>query len=594
MKISLSTTAVWHLRRGIARVAIAAAAIAFAFFARPVWAARGGEPQPSGGRAPNVGGGGGGHVNVGHAPTFSAPHTSRPQESRPNISRPEFSRPNISRPENTRPNVSRPEITRPNISRPDITRPNNSRPDFTRPNNSRPNVSRPELGKLPDFAKRLPIEGRPDVVGRPGFDKLPQNRNDFFGRPGFNTRPGLAVRPSYVNRRDDFNRRPGYVAGRNPLLGNWYHGDWHRDWRGGQYRWYGRPAWWWGNNWWGAGYLPGYSAWTIPWNWGYWSYYNPYYTAPLTFGTTVVNYSQPIVLQTPPAGVAQTDAEDQAMQFFDSARDAFMNGQYKQALTQTDQAIALLPSDSVLHEFRGLVLFALGDYRQSAASIYAALSVGPGWDWTTLSGFYPDSDAYTQQLRTLEQYIGAHPDQSDARFVLAYQYLTCGYTDQAVTQLQDVVQLNPRDQLSAQLLASLTNPQTAMPDDQDQTGAPSQTAGAPPAPPGASPAEPTAPSAPAAPVNSADLAGRWTATRPDGGTVTLNLGGDSKYDWNFTANGQTHNFGGNYSVADNLLILKQGDTPSMVGQVTMVNNRQFNFKMPGGNPNDPGLTFSRG
>ena len=144
------------------------------------------------------------------------------------------------------------------------------------------------------------------------------------------------------------------------------------------------------------------------------------------------------------------------MQFFDSARDAFMNGEYQQALTQVDRAIELLPNDAVLHEFRGLALFALGDYHQAAASVYAALSVGPGWDWTTLSSLYPDTDVYTQQLRTLEQYASQNPNQSDARFLLAYHYLTCGYTDQAIGQLQEVVQLNPKDQFSAQLLASLT------------------------------------------------------------------------------------------------------------------------------------------
>ena len=278
------------------------------------------------------------------------------------------------------------------------------------------------------------------------------------------------------------------------------------------------------------------------------------------------------------------------MQFFDSARDAFMNGEYQQALTQVDQAIALLPNDAVLHEFRGLVLFALGDYQQAAASVYAALSVGPGWDWTTLSGFYPDTDVYTQQLRALEQYASQNPNQSDARFLLAYQYLTCGYTDQAIGQLQEVVQLNPKDQLSAQLLASLTGPQQSA-----SAGAVNRRSesGAVP-PPIAGPAEPPTSTAPSVPVSAAALAGRWTATRPDGSTVTLNLGNDSKYDWNYTANGQAHNFAGTFSVADNLLILKQGDTPAMVGQVTLINNRQFNFKMPGDNPNDPGLTFTRG
>jgi tetratricopeptide (TPR) repeat protein len=206
---------------------------------------------------------------------------------------------------------------------------------------------------------------------------------------------------------------------RDRLAGSWYHGDWHDHWNHDHdHFWHGRPTWWWGSNWWGAGYLPGYAAWQIPWSWGYWSYYNPYYTQPLSFGTTTVNYSQPIVMQTAPPvapGSDQSSAEDQAMQFFDSARDAFMNGEYQQALTQVDQAIALLPNDAVLHEFRGLALFAIGDYRQSAASVYAALSVGPGWDWTTLSALYPDTDVYTQQLRSLEQYASQNPNQSDAR-----------------------------------------------------------------------------------------------------------------------------------------------------------------------------------
>jgi hypothetical protein len=32
------------------------------------------------------------------------------------------------------------------------------------------------------------------------------------------------------------------------------------------------------------------------------------------------------------------------------------------------------------------------------------LSVGPGWDWTTLIGLYPSIDVYTTQLRALEDF----------------------------------------------------------------------------------------------------------------------------------------------------------------------------------------------
>jgi len=552
-------------------------AVAASFLAHQALGARGGGGAHVGvGGAAHVGGGaphnsgGAARSSLGHAPTFSAPHVNRTPELHTAI---------------TRPNISRPDTSRPNITR--------------------PNTSRPALESRPEFAQRPAVEGHPDIVGRPGIENRSQSQQDFFGRPGIADHPGLGVRPSLVNHPEYLNRsgvgtRPGVVdnrgnLGRDRLAGSWYHGDWHDHWGQGQgNHWYGRPAWWWGSNWWGAGYLPGYAAWQIPWSWGYWSYYNPYYTQPLSFGTTTVNYSQPIVMQSPPVaavapGADQPSGEDQALQFFDSARDAFMHGEYQQALTQVDRAIALLPNDAVLHEFRGLALFALGDYRQGAASVYAALSVGPGWDWTTLSALYPDTDVYTQQLRALEQYANQHPDQSDARFLLAYHYLTCGYTDQAIGQLQEVVQLNPKDQLSAQLLASLTSPQTA---GASSAGAPSAVPGSPP--PIAGSTEPIAPAAPAAPVDATALAGRWTATRPDGSTVVLNLGNDSKYDWNYTSNGQSHNFAGTFTLADNLLVLKQGDTPTMVGQVTLINNRQFNFKMPGDNPNDSGLMFTRG
>ena len=85
------------------------------------------------------------------------------------------------------------------------------------------------------------------------------------------------------------------------------------------------------------------------------------------------------------------------------------------------------------------------------------LAAGPGWDWTTLSGLYPSVDVYTQQLRGLEEYVKSHPAAADARFLLADQYLTCGYTDAAATQFKEAVRLNPKDQLSSQLLNSISN-----------------------------------------------------------------------------------------------------------------------------------------
>src|SRR5262249_17392199 len=117
-----------------------------------------------------------------------------------------------------------------------------------------------------------------------------------------------------------------------------------------------------------------------------------------------------------------------------------------------DKALSKTPSDVVLHEFRALCLFALHRYKEAAGTLYAVLSVGPGWDWTTMSGLYPHVDVYTEQLRALEDYVRRNGDSPDARFVLAYQYMTAGHQDAAARQLKEVIRLAPKDQLSQQLL----------------------------------------------------------------------------------------------------------------------------------------------
>ena len=81
---------------------------------------------------------------------------------------------------------------------------------------------------------------------------------------------------------------------------------------------------------------------------------------------------------------------------------AFKQNDYDKALDIVNQGITKYPDDAVLHEFRALVLFAKGDYQQSAATIHAVLAVGPGWDWTTLSSLYGNVGTYTEQLRALE------------------------------------------------------------------------------------------------------------------------------------------------------------------------------------------------
>ena len=63
--------------------------------------------------------------------------------------------------------------------------------------------------------------------------------------------------------------------------------------------------------------------------------------------------------------------------------------------------------------------------------------------------------------------------------------------------------------------------------------------------------------------------------------------------WAMDQKGKPQQFSGTYTVADNMLVLKQGNNPMMVGQVALAATGGFNFKLPGDNPSDPGLTFVR-
>ncbi len=209
------------------------------------------------------------------------------------------------------------------------------------------------------------------------------------------------------------------------------------------------------------------------------------------------------------------------------------------------------------------------DYRQSAAALYAVLAAGPGWDWTTVSNMYPSTSAYTAQLRALEAYSEKNPNATDARFVLAYQYLVTGHNDEAVEELKIITKLQPKDQLAAQLLQNISAPSS-----------PDQGPGNPPA------------AAPGEPVAEAALVGDWKASQPNGSKFALNLSGDKKFSWKFTQDGKDQEMAGTYSLADNYLVLKASEQNSLVGQVAMLPGGKLSFKIPG-NPADPGLTFSK-
>jgi tetratricopeptide (TPR) repeat protein len=282
----------------------------------------------------------------------------------------------------------------------------------------------------------------------------------------------------------------------------------------------------------------------------------------------------------------------------DAAIAAFKQNDYDQALDIVNKGIAQKPSDSVLHEFRALCLFAKQDYQQAAATVHSVLAVGPGWDWTTLSSLYADIGLYTTQLRALEAFTRQNPQDGASRFLLAYHYMSDGHPDAAVRQLEQVVKLVPNDRVASDVLKMLqapannpANPQTAAGQQPGEEPKPGLTE---PVPAAVTPETRPADNEPAPPpIDKAKLAGSWKATREDGSQFELIIGQDDKFTWKFTNKGQKPTeFSGTYKIEKNVLALESKEGGSLIAGVTQEDGK-FNFKLLGAPPEDPGLNFTK-
>jgi hypothetical protein len=302
------------------------------------------------------------------------------------------------------------------------------------------------------------------------------------------------------------------------------------------------------------------------------------------------DYSQPIdMVSAPPA----ESVLDEAATLFNSARDTFKQGNFAQALQQADAALAKNPNDTSLHEFRALCLFALGRYDEAAAPLYAVLSVGPGWDWPTLIGLYPNVNVYTAQLRALESYVKSNPQSASARFVLAYHYLTEGFFDEATTLLRQVVALKPNDTLSAKLLEQI---QAVKAQNAPGAGAPAEAPAGPGPGPGAGPdagAGLEAVPANTAVPQGASINGTWTAEPNPDTRVALTIRPDGKFTWQLNQKGQTREFTGTSSFGSGVLTLVPDKTPPIVGRVSWTDPNHITFRVLGDRPDAPGLTFTK-
>jgi tetratricopeptide (TPR) repeat protein len=592
-----------------------------------------------GGRGGMVGGrGGGARPSTGGSPSFSGPAarpTPQPSMNIPNRPNPgNVARPAPSPLPSPSPSPGRPTtlpaggVNRPNpgtqpapgigerppfggiggVNRPSVP---GNRPGGGLVGSPPPGANRP--GQISD---QLGISSRPNVgntvVNRPNVGNTVVNRPTNITNVNINRQTNINTNINNINNVTRVNQAafgPGY-GGAWPARFPSYHRGWvNGSWNGNYH-----PGWGW-NSWsnplaWGVGI--GVAAWGVGSllnSWGYSSFANPY------LGYSSFNAQQPaVVVQQPivydysrplnPASASPAPAAvDQAVAILDNARAAFRSGDYAQALTLADQAIQQTPNDPVLHEFRALCLFAMGRYSDAAVPMYAVLSSGPGWDWTTLINLYPNPDVYTQQLRSLEAYCQANPQAASARFVLASLYMTQGSIETAAGMFQQVVALQPQDRLSAQLVEALS-PRPSTDQAQVPTAPQPPSTGTPAAAAAPAPDQPAPSQAPGAggagqgpplPTNPvpARLLGNWAANPAKDVGITLTMTPDKNFIWKVSNRGQSNEFRGEATFDNDVLALVPPDQPPMVGKVTWKDDGHFQFQALGGPPDDPGLAFGK-
>jgi tetratricopeptide (TPR) repeat protein len=478
-----------------------------------------------------------------------------------------------------------------------------------------------QVAKRPAISKTRKQDSHPKVAS--SGDKNKVVRKQGVVRPGQNTRqvrrPELQKNVSktwWTNNRQvnttknvrvtnttvinqNFQRNVNWTTGRrnwgyNPWWNRtqvrpWYGSSWSGSWNRNYYRdnyYYERHH----------GYRPpgyvsattaigwgliGWSLGTLIYDTGYHSYHNPYpVRAQVVYRGSNFDYSQPITrvaVNTAPEDEAAVEEINQRSEsIIADSQDAFKQRNYLVALELADKAIAESPGDGALHEYRALVLFALGKYGDAAGVLNPVLASGPGWDWSTMIALYDSQQTYTDQLQKLEAYTEAQPDSADTHFLLGYHYMVCGHTDLATPQFDLAAELMPADSVSRQL-GNLTR-SSADPEDDTQ------------------PAEDTdASDTPEAePVPLEKLTGTWTSRRDDGSTVTLSFKDDGKFVWSYLDEGKTTEFSGDYSMNDNGLLVLDSEESQMVASVDMPEDQSMNFVLAGGPPDDPGLDFTKG
>jgi Tetratricopeptide repeat len=192
--------------------------------------------------------------------------------------------------------------------------------------------------------------------------------------------------------------------------------------------------------------------------------YHPGYLASRAFtaggvaGSVTYGTPQPAAAEPPPrttslvrAATKTESPEDKDL----NGELAFRRGDYVEAIENWKTVLDAAQRNPVLAMLLGQAYFAAGNYRESAATIRAAMQGLPPDRWGVVvsnrNELYNDPSSYLIQLQELQRAVHENPNDAAQRFVLAFQYAHLGYPQPALAQLDKVIELDPRDEMAARL-----------------------------------------------------------------------------------------------------------------------------------------------
>jgi hypothetical protein len=264
---------------------------------------------------------------------------------------------------------------------------------------------------------------------------------------------------------------------------------------------YGYYPWWgggYGSGWsFGFGWGSGWCSWSPSWCWGplwascwypyYYYSYNycypyycrPYYYYPFYYSTVVhhvyeTESSDPVVIVVQnddavaadePVGEAaaaerpvdsplKLSLSIAAERYLTLGDRAFRDGRYSDAAQFYAKAVEYSPNEGVLHLVLADALFATADYHYAAYSLRRALELDPALAGAVVDKheFYADPADFDRHLAAAETFVANNPTDSDARLILAANFLFGNRPAAAVDLLESQSALSLRADTAATVI----------------------------------------------------------------------------------------------------------------------------------------------